>query len=315
MTNRDLFLTFAENSFKYGDIDPIMRMSKYLKERNEYNAEQMIYFCILMSITYNCPTAYELYNEYPDIENIDYPTMRSHWDQVQGKYPFQTDKLKQRKNLPETLRSVQELMNQKSLYESLKDADYDEIYTFAKQIYAFGRFSIWNFQQSLLEVCGIGTDPHSLYLGQSDSISITDGMCRVLNREEWMSKKVIIDGKKTKILHNFTKDEKDYLENELKAIHDELNGRGVEINLFQMESLLCAFKKLFRTNSQSRYCGYYIHRLAEDLQKCEQEPIMSGVDWRIFREGFSEIFPDCINFKVNKNLMSKTIEEKIKYNG
>ena len=70
--------------------------------------------------------------------------------------PYQTDKLKQRKYLPETVASYQRVigMSDSDYFDSLLAKDGDHNFNiiweeFYKPIAHFGRFSTWNFAQNL----------------------------------------------------------------------------------------------------------------------------------------------------------------------
>jgi hypothetical protein len=105
------YKTYFTNAYNIGDIDPNIWMSNYLVDRLELNENQILWFVFLNSITYHLPTAYLLINEYPDLELVDENRIRTWWDEVQKMCPFQKDKLKQRKFLPDTIISYQKMLN------------------------------------------------------------------------------------------------------------------------------------------------------------------------------------------------------------
>lgn len=314
----DDFLTFYTNSMFVKDIDPNIWLSKYIIDRMELNDEQILWFCFLCSITYQLPTAYLIINEYPDLELIDEHRLKEWWTQVQQRCPFQKDKLKQRKYLPETIMSYKNLVNgsQTKFFNDILTGTDTENFNYLwnvlyKNIAHFGRFSVWNWSQMLKQVALYNIEPDTLFLGESNSESHTHGLCYAIGKDEWAKKIRYKDGeKRKKEVHNFTKDEKILLESEAEYILEKLLESDIDVDRFYIETVACAYKKLFR-NNDSRYVGYYLDRQAEDIIKLEREN-WYGVDWKLLWDARRELLnKNHLHTKVDTRKFSLPYEEKI----
>jgi hypothetical protein len=308
MDRKELFIEYYLNSENIKDIDPNIWMANYVVDRMELNEEQIIWFCFLNSITYQFPTSYLLINEYPDLENVDIDRLSKWWKDAQSRCPFQTDKIKQRKYLPDSVESYQALVNgsQKGYFDNILNKSpqenfrllWEEVYIPIKH---FGRFSVWNFAQMLKQVAGYDIEPDTLFLGESNAESHTHGLCYAFGKDEWAKKVRYKDenGKRKKKVHKFSKEDKEFLELEASELMETLKERGSTVDAFNIETVACAFKKIFREND-SRYVGYYLDRQAEDIIKLEKEN-WNGVDWSLLWDARWEL--------LNHNLLNEHIRK------
>ncbi len=316
MKKSDIFIEFFNNSRSANDIDPNIWMSNYLVERTEMNKDQVIWFCFLQAITYHLPTAFLIFNEYPDSYLADNDRLTAWWTkETQSRCPYQTDKLKQRKYLPETIKSYQDVIGSSDYkyFKNLLNKSGGDNFTvlweeFFKPIAHFGRFSVWNFAQNLKQVAGFDIEPDRLFLGDSNAESITHGMCHYLGWEEktvktrWKTP----EGKKRKTVHKFNQSEKDILEETASSLITELDTNG-----FDLETVLCAFKKLFR-DRDSRYIGYYLDRQAMDINKIASQG-WDGIPWYLLEQARIETV-DCLtdDVVVDRSRFPLEVETKIK---
>lgn len=318
MTRREMFIEYYVNSANVLDIDPNIWMANYIVDRMELNEEQILWFCFLNSITYHLPTAYLIINEFPDLENVDIPRLTKWWETAQKDCPFQTDKLKQRKFLPETVESYQKLIqgSQKGYFDNILTGTpnenfqimWDETY---KPIRHFGRFSVWNWAQSLKQIAGYEIEPDSLLLGLKSSESHTHGLCLAFERDEWAVKKRYTDssGKRKKETHTFTDKEKQFLENESLDLIEDIKEQGVYVDNYLVETVACAYKKIFR-DRDSRYIGYYLDRQAKDILDIESKG-WYGVDWSLLWDARHEMIEASLNNKeVNSARYKDSPEDK-----
>jgi hypothetical protein len=314
MSNRELFVEFYKNSENALDIDPGVYMSKYIVDRLELNSNQVLWFCFLNATTYQLPTSFLLINEYPDLELAGIDRLSEWWDVVQKRCPFQQDKLKQRKYLPETVASYQAMIGStgeaayfKELLQGTPEENFEVLWSNTYlPIRHFGRFSVWNWAQMIKHVAGYPMEPTTMMFGNKAE-SITHGMCHVLGWGELTWKKRYLDGRgrRKKDVHKFTKEQCELMENEALSLREELG-----CSFFELETVLCAFKKLFRERD-SRYVGYYHDRMGLDIAKLETMDWI-GVPWRILHEGRQECLnPKYINSGVDKSRFTQTLQEKI----
>ena len=320
---RELFKQFYVNSAQHKDIDPNVWLLNYVIGRMEMNEQQVLWLCFLNAITYHAPTALLIWNEFPDLECAGIARLEEWWTKdVQLRLPFQSDKLKQRRHLPETVESYKRMVgsDQVSYFEKLlsgsAEENFDKLWTEAfKPIRHFGRFSVWNWAQTLKQVAGYDIEPTTLFLGDKDAESITHGACWVLGKEEeWAYKNRWKDesGKKHKDVHKFSADEKVYLETGIRSVMQEIRDAhpSVTVDAFNVETVMCAFKKLFR-QKDSRYIGYYLDRQRLDIDNTASKHWV-GVEWKLLYDARTELLqPSWLNDSIDKTKFKLTVEEKI----
>ena len=282
--NLKLFIDFCKNSVEANDVDPAISYMNYIVDRMEFNEEQVLWLCFLYGITYQLPTAYVIWSEFPDLELIDEDRLRKWFTKdVQLRLPFQQDKIKCRPKTVETILSYQKIVgsSQKEYFDNLLDSpdpqvNFDRMWTPLKSVYNFGRFSTWNQCQALKHVAGYNVEPTTLMLGEPDSISFTDGLAYAYGLLDKVTKKTVDQstGKKKKEYYKWSDDEKIDMENACSMLKKQL-----KLDNFQLETLACAFKKIWR-NNDSRYVGYYNDRMAEDIRKTSYQK-WTGIDWSL----------------------------------
>ena len=67
---REAFINWFGWSIEIEDCDSAIYMTNYFFDRFEYNAEQRLWLCWLYGTTYHWPTAYVIWNEFPDMELV-----------------------------------------------------------------------------------------------------------------------------------------------------------------------------------------------------------------------------------------------------
>lgn len=315
--NLSLFKDFCKNSIAAHDVDPAIEYMNYMINRMEYNEEQILWFCFLYAITYQLPSAYVIFNEFPDLELADEQRLKSWWTkETQQRLPFQQDKMKQRKDFVKTVVSYQKLVNgsQKHYFDNLLNSDdpqvnFNKLWTPLKSIEYFGRFSIWNWCQALKHVAGYNIEPTKLMLGEPDSTSFTNGLCFAFGYPERITQKIYdpAKGKKIKVHYKWSEEEKLDMEQKCAELKKSLG-----LDNFQLETLACAFKKIWR-DKDSRYVGYYNDRIADDIRKTASYN-WSGIDWQLLWDARHECIPETYihdDMGVNKTLFSIKPEQKV----
>ena len=308
-TSLEMFERFCKNSLETNDVDPAIPYLNYIIDRMEMNEEQILWLCFLYAVTYQLPSAYLIWNEYPDLEIAGIERLNKWWEQAQYKIPFQTDKMKQRKDFVKTVASYQKLVgsSQKEYFDKLLSSknpqeNFDRLWTPLKSVDYFGRFSTWNWCQALKHIAGYNIEPTILMLGEPDAISFTDGVAYAFGLKDKVTKKV--DGKK--IYYKWSDEEKQEMEQACKELKNKL-----QIDNFQLETLACAFKKIWRT-THSRYVGYYNDRMADDIKALENTWL--GVDWELLWDTRKCVVPEQYihqNSGVNVKKFLLSPEEKI----
>lgn len=309
-----MFYTFSMNELNACDVDPVLDYLNYIVDRMEMNNEQILWLCFLYGVTYHLPSAIVIWNEFPDLYLADIPRLTSWWSKNAHKVPFQIDKQKCKPHFVNTVASYQQLVgnSQQKYFDTLlssKDPqdNFDKMWTPLKSIFCFGRFSTWNWCQALKHVYGYNVEPTKLMLGEPDSISFTDGLAYAFGLTDKVTQKVVLNtGKRIKQYYKWTTEEKEEMESACSTMKSLL-----KIDNFQLETLACAFKKIWR-NTNSRYIGYYNDRLADDINNTA--PLWVGVDWNLLWDAREECVPKKYirdNLGVDRNKYKLTPEEKI----
>ena len=311
-----IFLEFCLNSISAHDIDPAIEYTNYIVDRMELNEEQILWLCFLYGITYQLPSAWVIWNEFPDLELVSLERLSEWWPNASKRLPFQQDKMKQRKDTVATIASYKSMVGDsqvdyfsKLLSSSDPQVNFDKLWTPSKSIAYFGRFSIWNWAQALKHVAGLNIEPTNLMLGEPDSISFTDGLSYAFAMYDRITYKEIgPNGKKRKVVYSWSEKEKADMERACTKIKSILG-----IDYFQLETLACAFKKIWRTND-SRYVGYYNDRVADDIRKTASYN-WYGVDWDLLWGAREYCVPASYihqNQGVDRAKFSLTPEQKIR---
>ena len=302
-----MYVEYYINMYKVGDIDPAIWMMKYIIDRQELNKDQVLWLCFLYAVTYQLPSAYLIWNEYPDLELIDEERINKWWQpEVYNKIPFQKDKLKQRPLFPQTVLSYQQLLNGKTQSEYFDEilnkspeANFNLLWNkLYKNIKHFGRFSVWNWVQVLKDVAGYKIKPNTLFLGEANAKTHTCGICMACNMDD-------------KLKHyKFTDEEIEYMNKATDEMKQAIQQMNIPVDEFAIETVACAYKKIWR-NYQSRYVGYYLDRQAEDIKHLQK--YFHGVDWNLLWQARSECLHSYMNkFEIDTSRYKEAPEQKIK---
>ena len=191
---------------------------------------------------------------------------------------YQTDTKYNKGFLPQQFESYRDFIDNKSQRNVFKvyQGKYNLLRSkIIKNFYKFGRYSTWFYMQTLKDCVGLQVLPNNLVLSdKSGSKSHRNGLCYALGKDDWVNK-------------NLSSDCISFLEYEAKDLQLKLEKKyQVKIDLYQMETCLCSFKKIFR-RSRGRYLGYYLDRQAEEIKQVEKDG-WNGIDWSVFWDGRNE---------------------------
>lgn len=309
-----LLKQYIKNSKEINDIDASLYHLKYAVEKLEFNQRQKIWICFLYGLTYHLPSALALWNEFPDAEKLDLERFNYFYRKNYKLIPFQTDKMKSKAYVERTVRdyitqissSQEKFINTYNGKNALET--FNKFWNEFNSVAHYSRFSIWNFTQALKFLELIEIKPQNVLLGKDKSIAFIDGLLLNLGHFEKLTKK--INGKKQ--YYQFSSDEKEFYENYAIELCEECN-----IDIYELETIACAYKKLYREND-SRYCGYYNDRIYEEIKQMESIDIWRGVDYNILwryreennipnrpidRSRFKESLKDKIEFKSDSYLI------------
>ena len=283
---RELFKRYYHWSIKTNDCDPALYLMNYVNKRLELNIEQRYWFAWLYGNTYNVATAWILFNEFPDFENVDLDRLEKWNSDNYKRLRYQVDNKWQKGHLPGMFFSYKENImlrgsNQKQYFDSLctGDSNYNFIVLqqeIVKNWYKFGRYLSWFYIQTLKETCDLNVMPDNLLLKDSASESHRNGLIYSLGFDDLLQEKI-------------DKETYEILDVEAEKLLEEIKQEfpDIDVDYFTMETVLCAFKKIFR-KKHGRYLGYYIDRQYEDIKQCEEDG-WDGIDWQLLWDGRNEI--------------------------
>jgi hypothetical protein len=299
------FINWWTSQMNIYDCDPHIYSMKYLFSRLEFNIEQIYWFCWIFANTYQLSTAFVIWNEFPDFENVDFERLDKWEDNNYSKLPYQNDQKWMKGNLSKIFIKYRDIIlkNNSSQHEyfqnfNTKDgnANFDLLWKIIiDEFYKFGRYTTWFYMQCLKELCHINLIPSNLRLNSHGSHSHRSGLCFALGLDSWCVKNKVFTGKEIIFLEKQSKDILDLMIK--KSIDGKINNQSIDY--FYMETSLCSYKKLFRERD-SRYLGFYLDRMAEDITKTSSFN-WSGINWKLLWDCREEILLKEFNReKINK---------------
>lgn len=307
----EAFVKWMTWSVVYNDCDSALYMTNYLFDRFEHNIEQKLWMAWIYGTTYHLPTAWVIWNEFPDFELVDQERLEKWNGENYKRLRYQTDTKYNKGHLPTQFASYRKWVHSTASTQRAKmrqfvsehgsatknfNALYDEVST---NLHKFGRYTGWFYLQTLKQCVGLNIDAPDLKLRDSGSKSHRNGLLFALGLEKYteylLTKEFVADLEvKAATL----------LEKVKEALPEELRYKA---DFFAMETCLCSFKKLFR-KSRGRYLGYYLDRQAEEISQVEHDG-WDGICWRPFWEARKEtIRPDLLDDIIDKKKMENFLD-------
>lgn len=295
----DTFVKWFGRSLEIEDCDSSLYMTNYFFDRFEYNTEQRLWLSWIYGTTYYWPTAYVVWNEFPDMELVGVDRLRDWNNSNYKRLRYQTDTKWNKGHLADQFVSYQTFVGDTSQREALTKnfignpvKDFYSLWETVNAWHKFGRYTSWFYIQTLKQCCDIPVDVDSLWLHDySGSRSHRNGLCYAVDRPDWIDTKL-------------DKAQIDYLESKAKEILQEVKSKYPHVahkaDFFAMETVLCSFKKLFR-RKHGRYLGYYLDRQAEEIKRVERDGWV-GIDWTPMWDARHEL--------IDKRWLTDTIDPK-----
>lgn len=269
------FINWYKWSLSIKDCDPAIYMTNYLFKRFEHNKEQKLWISWIYGTTYYLPTAWVIWNEFPDMELVGVERLREWNNNNYKRLRYQTDTKWNKGHLPAQFESYKQWVGDKTQEEAFAgliqpkspEVSFLNLWGEVKdKFHKFGRYSTWFYLQTLKQCCGLPIEPTNLMLEDFDgSRSHRNGLCMALGKDEWYDKKL----SSLELVH---------LNEQAALILQEVKKDFPNTDYFDMETCLCSFKKLFRIK-HGRYLGYYLDRQAEEIKQCESDG-WAGIDWQ-----------------------------------
>jgi len=274
---KEAFINWFGWSLEIEDCDSALFMTNYFFDRFEYNREQQLWLIWLYGITYYWPTAYIIWNEFPDMELVDIDRLTKWNNENYSRLRYQNDTKWNKGHLPAQFKSYKKWVGDRTQREAFEQhITKDPVETFynlwdvANSWHKYGRYTSWFYLQTLNQCTDINLEVDSLWLHDySGSKSHRNGLCYAVGKDDWVDEKL-----STTQLDVLNKESKEIL-NEVKLKFPNV---ATKADFFAMETALCSFKKLFRKRD-GRYLGYYLDRQAREIKKVEQDN-WTGIDWQ-----------------------------------
>ena len=252
-------IKWCRDSLDASDCDPSMWMFNRLHERYEPNIEQKLWLAWLYGNSYWAPTAWVIFQEFPDQDLVD-PQRLDNWHSKNWrKLRYQTDCKWSKGHLPKMYESYHNWLDGR-LQQDLITNDYEHMQQESQKWFKFGRYSSFFYLQTVSETCGYTFDASNLLLSDHNgSRSHRNGLLISMGNFDGIDARFDDAGYRD-------------LERYGRQIKDE-----VGCSNFQLETMLCSYKKLAR-EKQSRYIGYYTDRQKEEIDKTASDG-WNGIDW------------------------------------
>lgn len=274
---KEAFINWFGWSLEIEDCDPAIFMTNYFFDRFEYNTEQRLWLSWIYGTTYHFPTAYVIWNEFPDMELVGVERLRD-WNNTNYKrLRYQTDTKWNKGHLADQFVSYKEWVgdrSQREAFDSILTDDpnknFDILMDTVGSWHKFGRYTSWFYTQTLKQCCDIPVNPDTLLLEDySGSKSHRNGLHYALGQDEMVNCRMDRGH-----LHSMQAEAREILLEVQRRFPESAH----KADFFAMETCLCSFKKLFRKN-RGRYLGYYLDRQAEEIKQVEQDD-WNGIDWQ-----------------------------------
>ena len=108
---RTAFLKWCEWSLLHKDCDPALWLLNYLFDRFEHNIEQKFWISWIYGTTYHLPTAWIIWNEFPDFELVDQERLQEWNNKNYQRLRYQTDTKWNKGHLPQQFASYKRWVN------------------------------------------------------------------------------------------------------------------------------------------------------------------------------------------------------------
>lgn len=271
------YLAYHKASVDAGDIDPSYAMLRYVCDRYELNVEQRYWLAWLYAMTYCGASAFYVYNEFPDYENVDVGRMNRWWySRGREQIICQTDRRWVRSShmFVPAFESYRNWLGGRSQHEFFSwfqqtyptpETRYDALLSSASQLYSFGQFALFLYLEALHVVTPIDLCPTDLDL--SKAWSCRYGLYFAYQRDDLIGEREL----PTPPEHVQVTSQ---LWTELRATLSQLEQPPT---VWQTETLLCAYRKW---HGGKRYVGAYLDRQGIEIAKME-ERVTRGIHWDV----------------------------------
>lgn len=302
---REVFIRFYGFHLKYkSHPGAVYYAFPYIFDKLSMNQEQRYWFCFINGVTQNVVTTFEIYNRFPDFENLDMDAFSAFFRENYKKFGWDMDRKWVKNKFEKCVLAYKENLSGRTQVQFFSDIcgssepfeNFRKLWDFVMGKFAyFGRLSTFSYLE-YLKIAGLNIDCDSLFLDDMDgSKSHRNGLCKVLGRDDldWHEKLNPNFG-------GYSQECIDWLVIEGKILLNEAVERysgsefSKDIGYFTLESTLCCYKSWFRANR--RYPNVYNDMFYERIVKHEQM-------WGKKMDFFWQMRKDCLpsNLRLEDN--------------
>jgi hypothetical protein len=269
---REVFLRFYEFHLKNkSHAGAVYYVFPFIFEKMQMNQEQKLWFAYINGCTQNVITTYLIWEQIPNLKEIDLPKFSKWYRTNYDKLGWDTDR-RYIKNVFETcIENYISILDGRTQEQFFRMRDGEEHkYTNFKSLWntvitnfhTFGRLATFSYLE-FLKIVGLNIDCDSLFLDDiSGSKSHRNGLCKVLGRDDldWYKTEVIYDEE----ILNWLK-----VEGALLLLEAKKRFPHEDLSYFTLETTLCCYKSWHRPNR--RYPNVYNDMFYERIKYAESK--------------------------------------------
>lgn len=267
------YLKYHIESSKIRDIDPANDALSYVANRFELNMEQRYWLAFLYSTCYCGATAFYMYNEFPDFENVNVGRLERWWDKNKQRCVFQTDRLriKTTNQFVPTFKSYRDWVGgytQEQKFAQLLtpklEWTYDQAFKAVTDVRNIGRFTAFIYLEMVAVLTNFKVWPKTFKWEEADNCR--KGLCYALK---------VADSQPD-----------EQLDKMLWQVQSKLKKHCEHASIYNIETTLCAYKKYVHGK---RHVGYYLERQLAEIDKMASN-VFTGVCWDVLYQFRKETY-------------------------
>lgn len=304
---REVFLNFYEFHLKYkSHPGAVYYMMPYISQHLNFTQEDKLWFAYINGCTQNILTTYVIYQNFPDLYNIDFEKLNVwfnyNWENLAWDMDRRYAKAKFITCVEDYLKHLDgktqveffnSLGNSKDKFKNFKST-WDYV---INKFYLFGRLSTFSYLE-YLRIMGVNLDCDELFLYDMDgSKSHRNGLCKVLGRDDldWHDKlNPEFEGYTSEIIDWLIKEGETLLNESKQRFKDKPYIQ--DVSYFTLESTLCCYKSWFRKNR--RYANVYNDMFYNRIKFAESK-WKGEYDFSIFWDGRKKYLPQNLRLEDN----------------
>jgi len=289
---REVFLRFYEFHLKYkSHPGGVYYAFPYIFEKLKMNQEQKYWFCFINGVTQNVVTTFEIFQNFPSLENLDLKKLSSYFRLNYLKFGWDSDRKWVKNKFESCIEDYKKHLGGKTQEDffnkfcfSTPKENFNRVWDYVINEFAyFGRLSTFSYLE-YLKIAGLNIDCSTLFLEDIEgSKSHRNGLCKVLGRDDldWHDK----------LNPNFKGDYSLECINWLVREGEQLLKEALErqncpeTNYFTLESTLCCYKSWHRLNR--RYPNVYNDMFYERIKRHERL-------WKKKMDFFWQLRQECL---------------------